>query len=442
MTDKMLYYSLIAAFSGFLFGFDLGILSAANLTLRHIWTSPDFFHGPFILSISLFGTLVGAVGGFIPCDKFGRKNSLFWAGVFFLVSAIGTSLSTDPYFFSVCRFIGGLAIGLFSIAGPTYIAEISPDNLRGRTVGSFQLNIVLGVLLGFISYYFLSTYLESNAWRVMFGVQGILTLVFLILVLEIPESPRWLFLHRYDEEKIREIFEVLYARSKDQIDPILKNLNDERDNLTDTTNKVSGLIGSALIFVILISFFNQASGINFILYNANELIGKNGFGSNNSALVVILFCGINLIFTLWGISIIDKLGRKYLMILGSIGYILGCFLIILKYWFDFSHILGFFGILIFIASHAIGQGIVIWVFISEIFPFHLRAKGYSIGVSIHWGTVAIITYFGPKIILGYNPLIVLSIFLICLFIQLLFVIFIMPETNKKSLEIIASEHPP
>jgi len=206
MKNRPTYYAVIASLSGFLFGFDTVVISGANLPIKDLWQTSDWFHGVFIMSVALWGTLLGAALGNIPTDRIGRKNTLFWIAVFYFISAVGTALATDPYFFSAYRFIGGLAIGVSTIAAPAYISEISPYQNRGKLVGMFQMNIVLGILLAFISNYVLSGIGGVNDWRLMMGIEAIPSMIFLLLVIYIPESPRWLIVQ---EKKITEGLNIL-----------------------------------------------------------------------------------------------------------------------------------------------------------------------------------------------------------------------------------------
>jgi MFS transporter, SP family, xylose:H+ symportor len=211
MNDRPIYYTAIASLSGFLFGFDTIVISGANLPIKALWNTTEWFHGIFIMSVALWGTLLGAVLGNIPCDRIGRKNTLFWIAVFYFISAIGTALATDPYFFSIYRFLGGIAIGISAIAAPAYISEISPYQNRGKFVGIFQFNIVLGILLAFVSNYALSGVCGANDWRLMMGIEAIPALIFLFLVINIPESPRWLIVKKNKVEKGLEILRGIFG---------------------------------------------------------------------------------------------------------------------------------------------------------------------------------------------------------------------------------------
>jgi MFS transporter, SP family, xylose:H+ symportor len=433
MSQKSIYYSIISALCGLLFGFDTAVISGANLPLKALWGTSEWFHGFFIISVVLWGTLVGAILGNFPCDALGRKNTLFWIGVLFFISALGTALATDPFVFSFYRFIGGLAIGTSTIAAPTYISEIAPEQFRGRLVGFFQINIVTGILLAYISNYLISDFGGSNNWRFMLGVEAIPALAFLLLVVNIPESPRWLIIWKKNEVKALEVLRVIFGN--DQVSPqnIINNIKTEQNDLKFPKDPIQKN-KNAFILAFFIAFFNQVSGINFILYYSPEIMEKAGFATEESLLSAIFIGVVNLIFTFWGISLIDKMGRKYLMLIGSTGYLIGLSLIIYGFYYPSSPSLNLLGILTFIAAHAIGQGTVIWVFISEIFNNSQRAKGQSFGAGVHWAMASIITLFGSALINYLEPWLIFFAFLVFMCFQMLFAIFIMPETKGIPLE--------
>ncbi len=433
MSQNTIYYSLIAALSGFLFGFDTVVISGANLPIKALWSTSEWFHGFFIMSVALWGTFFGAILGNIPCDRIGRKSTLFWIGVLYFVSAFGTALATDPLIFSFYRFLGGLAIGASTIVAPTYISEIAPYKFRGKLVGFFQINIVLGILIAFISNYIFTGVGGANDWRYMLGVEALPALLFVFLVVKIPESPRWLIIKKNKEFKGMEVLKQIFG--EDTISPqnILKNIRKEQQRLTYP--KIEGKIKSnAFMLAFFIAFFNQASGINFILYYTPEIMEKTGFATEESLLGAIFIGGANVVFTLWSLSLIDKMGRKHLMVIGSTGYLLSLSMIVYGFYYQVSPVFNLIGIIIFISAHAIGQGSVIWVFISEIFPNKKRAKGQSFGAGVHWAMAALVTLFGPALINALQPWQIFLIFLVFMCFQFLFVIFIMPETKGKPLE--------
>ncbi|WP_200976778.1 sugar porter family MFS transporter [Echinicola sp. 20G] len=425
------YYSIIVSISGFLFGFDTAVISGANLPLKLLWETSEWFHGFFIMSVALWGTVIGALFGGIPCNKIGRKNTLFWIGVFFLVSSIGTASATDPYIFSFYRFIGGLAIGASSIAAPTYVSEISQAYHRGRQVGLYQINIVTGILLAYISNYFLQGVGGSNDWRWMLAAEVIPALLFLAFILDIPESPRWLVLKKQNLTAARKV--LAKTSNPQQIDTILSTI--QKDSIQSKKLKLFSNKNKFILFLAAaIAFFNQFSGINFILYYAPEIMEKAGYVTSTSLLGAVYIGCTNLVFTLVGMYLIDRTGRKSLMLVGSMGYILSLAMISYGFYTNSSpsFILSF--ILLFIASHGIGQGAVIWVFIAEIFPTKIRAMGQSFGAGIHWAAAAIITLFGAVLIDNLAPYQIFIIFFSMMLLQVGFVWFIMPETKGIELE--------
>tara|TARA_B100000287_G_scaffold435275_1_gene502791 strand:+ start:189 stop:1502 length:1314 start_codon:yes stop_codon:yes gene_type:complete len=431
-NKKIFFWSISVALSGFLFGFDTVVISGANLPIRELWNTSPLFHGVFIMSMALWGTVIGALLGSYPCDKLGRKKTLVVIGLLFLVSAVGSALAWDPYSFSFFRFIGGLGVGASSVASPTYISEISNKENRGRLVALYQFNIVLGILIAYFSNYLLQGFGGDIDWRFMLGIEAIPSIFFLLSIIKIPESPRWLILFANKDKKAKEILNIMYDGKgvDNKVLEIRKGFNDNNQSL------FSKPFFTQLKLAFLISFFNQLSGINFVLYYAPQILESAGFGTSDSLMSSISIGFINLLFTLLGVRLIDSFGRKFLMYVGSFGYIISlisigsCFLLELN-----SNILLTF-ILLFVASHAIGQGAVIWVFISEIFPNSVRAKGQSFGSGIHWVFAAIITAITPYVIdlLGNNPGLIFFFFGLMMIFQLIFVYRTMPETRKTSLE--------
>lgn len=425
------FYTHLAALSGLLFGFDTVVISGANLPLKAVWETSDWFHGFFIMSVALWGTVLGALFGSIPCNKIGRKNTLFWIGVFFLISALGTALATDPFMFSFFRFIGGIAIGASSIAAPTYISEISNASHRGRKVMQYQLFIVVGIVLAYTSNFILQGVGGSNDWRWMLAAELLPALVYLGLILEIPESPRWLLLYKKDEGAALRVLNKITSSKK--AEAILNSI--KADNLKKQTTKLfSPQHRFSLLLAGSMAAFNQLSGINFILYYAPEIMEKAGFMTSVSLLGAVLIGGTNLIFTFIGMKLIDYRGRRSLMWMGTIGYLVSLSSISLCFYLNLAPWLILTFILLFIAAHGIGQGAVIWVFISEIFPNQCRAQGQSFGAGVHWTTAALITLFGAVLIDSFAAYQIFLGFGILMLFQLLFVAFIMPETKGEELE--------
>lgn len=430
MNNKILRWSLIASFAGFLFGFDTVVISGADKTLQILWNSSDVFHGSVVMAMALWGTVIGALFGGIPTNKIGRKKTLLIIGILFSISAAGSALSNDPFVFAFFRFLGGLGIGASTIAAPAYISEIAPAKDRGRLVGLYQFNIVLGILCAFLSNYLLSD-IGPNAWRWMLGIQVFPSIIYTLMAFSIPESPRWLYsMIRIEEAKL--IFDKI--GSKEDVQSILEDLGNNSNNTPLHENIFIKKYRFQLILVFLIAAFNQLSGINAFLYYAPRIFEEAGLGAKTALLSSIGIGFINLIFTLIGVYLIDRLGRRKLMIYGSIGYIFSLSMVATSFYLNWTGLAvpGF--LFLFIASHAIGQGAVIWVFISEIFPNHLRASGQSFGSSVHWVLAAIIPSMVPILFTSFGVGNVFAFFAFMMVFQLLFVIFMMPETKGISLE--------
>jgi sugar porter (SP) family MFS transporter len=433
--NKVRNWSLTVAIAGFLFGFDTVVISGANLPIKELWNTTPLFHGIFIMSMALWGTVLGSLLGGIPCDKWGRKKTLFWIGILFLVSAIGSALAPNPYFFSFFRFIGGIGVGASSVAAPIYISEISTPENRGKLGTLFQFNIVFGILIAFFSNYLLEGFGGANDWRWMIGIVALPALVYSIIITQIPDSPRWLILKKRDDATAIKVLEMIYSKD-DALDNFYEIKNDLIEDSTFKETVFSHKYKLPLILAFLIAFFNQLSGINFILYYAPEILEMAGLGSKESLMNSILIGVTNLIFTLAGMKLIDVLGRRQLMIIGSIGYILSLGMVALAFFNNLGPVVLMVSILVFIASHAIGQGAVIWVFISEIFPNNVRANGQSFGTGIHWIFAALITLAGPVVIdlFKVNPWPIFAFFAFMMVLQFIFVLFMMPETKGLSLE--------
>ena len=430
---KLFYWSVTVAVAGFLFGFDTIVISGADQPIQELWNTSDLFHGWFIMSMALWGTVLGALLGGIPCDAIGRKKTLFWIGVLYLVSALGSALAWNPYVFSFFRFIGGVGVGASSVAAPIYIAEIASAKQRGRLVASYQFNIVFGILIAFLSNFFIGQWIEEQAWRWMLGVEAIPALIYTLLVLGVPNSPRWLMTKRNDEAGARAVLSDVYP--PEEVEEAINAIKDTRIEPTKAS-VFSGKFNKVLLLAFLLAMFNQLSGINFVLYYAPRLLEAAGIGAEDALLQSTSIGLVNLIFTLFGIYLIDRAGRKQLMLIGSIGYIISLAVVAWCYFADANTIILLTFVLVFIASHAIGQGAVIWVFISEIFPNEVRAAGQSWGTGTHWVFAALITAFTPFFIglVNDDPWPLFIFFCIAMVFQLLWVIFSMPETKGKSLE--------
>jgi len=439
-SGNLLGISLIAALAGFIFGFDTVVISGANLPIKNLWHTSPWFHGFFIMSMALWGTVVGALFGGIPTELYGRKKVLLWVGVLFSLSAIGSAFAPGPYSFSFFRFIGGLGIGVSSVAAPTYISEISTPATRGRLGAMYQFNIVFGILVAFLSNYFFEGMGGANSWRWMLGVMAIPSLIYTVMVFGIPESPRWLIAKKND---LTTAAKVLLRLGVSNVEEVISSVTTSIKHETSaghTSRFFSSKYKTILWLAFMVAFFNQLSGINFILYYAPEILERAGLASKESLLNSIAIGGTNLIFTFVGLYLIDKLGRKTLLTIGSVGYIVSLAMVA---WAFYSHASPTFllvFLLLFVASHAIGQGAVIWVFISEIFPNKVRATGQSFGASVHWVFAALITLLTPVFldaqngIFKDNPWPIFAFFAFMMVLQLIWVLTKVPETKGVSLE--------
>ncbi len=430
-NNKILFWSLTVALAGFLFGFDTVVISGADLALQKLWARGEMFHGFVVMSSALWGTVVGAIFGGIPTDKMGRKSTLFWIGIFYTVSAVGSALANDPWTFAFFRFLGGLGVGASTIAAPAYISEIAPPKDRGRLVASYQFNIVLGILIAFVSNYLLRN-VGENAWRWMMGVEAFPAFLYTLLVLLVPESPRWLLTKRHDRASATKVLEIMMpaAEATQEIERILVHETTATPGETIFIKKYR----FPLILAFLIAFFNQFSGINAFLYYAPRIFEAAGLESSSALLSSIGIGIINIIFTLIGLSLIDRFGRKQLMYICSFGYIVSLSLVAIAFFMEWKGMAVPIFLFLFIASHAIGQGTVIWVFISEIFPNHLRASGQAFGSSTHWVLAAVIPSFVPVLFTAIGAGWVFLIFTFMMVLQLVFVLFLMPETKGVPLE--------
>ncbi|MFT4790603.1 MAG: SP family arabinose:H+ symporter-like MFS transporter [Arcticibacterium sp.] len=430
MNSKILKFSIITALAGFLFGFDVVVISGADKKLQALWDSSDSFHGWVVMGMALWGTVLGAIFGGIPTDKLGRKKTLFWIGILYSVSAIGSALSNDPITFAVFRFLGGVGVGISTIAAPAYISEIAPAKDRGRLVGLYQFMLVFGILVAFFSNYLLSGSGE-NDWRWMMGVEAFPAIIYTIFIMAVPKSPRWLVLKNRNEEAAEALKKI---GSNEDIDTFISAVKWRNEDPDRKENIFMKKYRFPLMLAFFIAFFNQFSGINAFLYYAPRIFEEAGLGESTALLSSIGIGATNLLFTFIGIYLIDKLGRRQLMYIGSVGYIISLSLVAAAFYFEWTGMAVPAFLFLFIASHAIGQGTIIWVFISEVFPNHLRGAGQSFGTSTHWVLAAIIPSMVPWLFgtIGAAP--VFAFFAFMMVLQLVFVHFIMPETKGISLE--------
>ena len=431
--NKIFLWSLVVALGGFLFGFDTAVISGAEQSIQAYWTLTSVEHG-LTVSIALIGTVIGSLVGGIPCERIGRRNTLMVIAAMYLVSSLGTAFATNWHVFLLFRFLGGIGVGASSVTAPVYISEIAPADKRGRLVALFQFNIVLGILLSYFSNYLIGQEGET-AWRWMLGVQAFPSLLFLILLQLIPESPRWLILKKGKLEEAAAILkEVMPLGYEVEIENI-KNSRQQNSGLANVNQLLSRKYRFPVLLAVAFAVFNQVSGINAIIYYAPRIFEMTGLGRNSSLLSTVGIGVVNFIFTIIAINFIDRIGRKTLMLIGSIGLIATLGLVAQAFYsHNFSGWSVIIYLLFYIAFFALSQGAVIWVFIAEIFPNQVRAKGQTLGSSTHWVMAAIIAFSFPMLaekLGGGNTFLFFSIMMV---LQLVFVWKVMPETKGKSLE--------
>jgi len=443
--------ALIAALGGFLFGFETVVISGAEQTLEKIWHLSSGWQG-FTVSSSLLGTILGSLIAGFPAQRYGRKKTLQVVAVFFIVAAVGCASVSAWALFVFFRIIGGLAVGASSVIAPMYISEIAPAKLRGRLAGSFQLNIVAGIFIAYLTNFAFSG-IGPDAWRWMLGVMIIPAVLFWILLLSIPESPRWLILNHNVAAAVPILGKLGEANVEAAINTIRESVHED---LPGASNE--GLFQrryiKPILYAVLLAMFNQLSGINAILYYAPRIFKMAGFDEAQAYLQPVYIGAANLLFTLIAMTVIDKFGRKKLLIVGSLGMIV--FLGLTALFFKNVDVAGAAGaaavagggnkfvllyLIGFIAFFAFSQGAVIWVFISEIFPNSVRSKGGSLGSFTHWIMAAIISWTFPVIVEGstFGGFYSFTFYSVMMLLHLLFVWRFLPETKGRTLEEIQKE---
>jgi sugar porter (SP) family MFS transporter len=434
-NHKVFFWSIVVALGGFLFGFDTAVISGAERSIQELWQLSVFEHG-LTISIALIGTVLGALFGGIPSDRLGRKKTLFWIALLYLVSAIGSALATDWLAFMFFRLIGGLGVGASSVAAPMYISEISPAHSRGRLVALFQFNVVFGILVSYLSNYLLAGTSE-NDWRWMLGVEAFPSLAFLVAILFVPESPRWLITKKGRTDEARDILQMANSAGTDVNAIVSDIINASKITAQQpgNTSFFSRQYRTPIMLAVLFAIFNQVSGINAIIYYAPRIFEMAGLGKSSALLSSAGIGLINFLFTLLGMNLIDRFGRRTLMLIGSVGLILTLGLVATAFYFEeFGNYSVPVYLFVYIAFFALSQGSVIWVFISEIFPNEVRAYGQSLGSFTHWFMAAVIAFTFPYLSQSLGGGNTFLFFCIMMVLQLLFVWRIMPETKGTSLE--------
>lgn len=428
--QRLFFWSLTAALGGFLFGFDTAVISGVEQSLQSLWKLSVWEHG-LTVSIALIGTVLGSMLGGIPAERLGRKKTLFWIAVLYLMASLGTALAPTWSIFLIFRFLGGLGVGASSVAAPMYITEISPAKSRGRLVGMFQFNVVFGILIAYLSNFLLAG-VGAEPWRWMLGVQAIPSLIFLITVLNIPESPRWLLLK---QGKTAEAREVLNLIDPDTAEQTLVAIEQSNHHTVASTRLFTATHRTPVMLAVLFAVFNQVSGINAIIYYAPRIFEMTGLGKSSALLSSAGLGLMNLIAMIISMNLIDRYGRRTLMKIGSIGVIIALALVARAFYTeDFSGMTVPLLLFAYIAFFSFSQGAVIWVFISEIFPNEVRASGQALGSFTHWFMAAIITFTFPYLSGQFGGGNTFLFFTIMMVLQLLFVLRMMPETKGTSLE--------
>ncbi len=432
MNSRIFFWSLTSALAGFLFGFDTVVISGAEKTIQALWGLSPGLHG-IAMASALYGTVVGSLLGGWPADRFGRKATLLWIGVLYFAGAVGSGLAPNVTVFIIARVIGGLGIGISTVVAPMYIAEIAPAKHRGQLAGMFQFNIVFGILIAYVSNALLAG-TGPNAWRWMLGVAAFPSFLYAVFCFGLPESPRWLLSRKDDRAAGMRVLqriepEASAAEIASQADAIIAASTEKVSSGNFWTKRLR----KPILLAILIAFFNQLSGINAILYFAPRIFELTGLGAKAALLQSIGIGATNLVFTFVGLWLIDRLGRRTLLYIGSFGYIASLGLVA---WAFFTGHLTLVPICIFafIAAHSVGQGTVIWVFISEIFPNRHRAEGQTLGSFTHWIFAALLTTFFPRIVTAFPPGYVFSFFAFMMTLQLIWVKTLVPETKGVPLE--------
>ena len=437
MNATLLRCSVIAALGGLLFGFDTAVISGTTDHLREVFDLEGFGLG-FTVASALIGTILGALFASHPADRLGRRATLVWIAFFYFVSAVGSAAAWDWHSFLIFRWLGGLGVGASSVVAPMYIAEISPPQFRGRLVAITQFNIVFGILLAYMSNYGVAL-MDFGAieWRVMFGIEALPAAVFFALMFLTPRSPRWLVAQGRSEEAAAVLGMVGAADVRKELQEIEASLAESAASAREPL--LQRKYQRPVLLAIAISTFNQLSGINALMYYAPHIFRMAGAGTDSSLAQAVIIGCTNLVFTMAALLVIDKIGRRKIMVVGSIGYIVSLAATAAAFYAygtdftPFGSAVVLTSLMVFIASHAFGQGSVIWVFLSEIFPNRVRAQGQALGSFTHWVFAALISWTFPMIaeMSGGHTFAFYSSMMV---LQLIWVLKVMPETKGVPLE--------
>ncbi len=437
MNPTLLRCSIIAALGGLLFGFDTAVISGTTDHLKRVFDLEGGGLG-FTVASALIGTILGAVFASYPSDRIGRRSTLIWIAILYFVSAVGSAAAWDWYSFLAFRLLGGLGVGASSVVAPMYIAEISPPKFRGRLVAITQFNIVLGILVAYMSNYGVAL-LDFGAieWRIMFGIEALPAAIFFALMFLTPRSPRWLVAQGRSAEAAR-VLEMVGAED------VGRELREIEESLAQTAKSAKEPLFQEkhrrpVSLAVAIATFNQLSGINALMYYAPHIFRMAGAGEDSSLAQAVIVGCTNLVFTMAALLVIDRFGRCKLMVVGSIGYILSLAATAAAFYrygtefTDFGSTVVLVSLMVFIASHAFGQGAVIWVYLSEVFPNRVRAKGQALGSFTHWVFAALISWTFP-VIADLSGGHTFAFYASMMVLQLIWALKIMPETKGVPLE--------
>jgi SP family arabinose:H+ symporter-like MFS transporter len=431
LNSTLLKATAVGALGGLLFGFDTAVIAGTthSLTLTFGLTPRQL---GLTVAMALIGTIIGAMSAGIPGQRWGARETLRVLAVFYVLSALGCAFAVNWPMLLIARFIGGLGIGGSSVLGPVYIAELAPARLRGRLVGLFQINIVLGILLAYFSNYVIGTFgLGVNEWRWQFGVAAIPAILFLVMLFGIPPSSRWLVTQKRIDEARAVLISMGAEDPENELREIIASVHLEREQTSEPLFVKKYRL--PIFLAITIGMFNQLSGINAILYYLNDIFAAAGYSKISGDLQAVAIGAMNLVATLLGMTLIDKLGRKTLLLIGSVGTAL-CLAGVAKIFFTHTHQNYLIWLLVtYIAFFAVSQGAVIWVYIGEVFPNRVRSKGQALGSSAHWIMNAIIAYTFPQVAKssGAYPFMFFAAMMV---LQFFVVLFFYPETKNVTLE--------
>jgi MFS transporter, SP family, arabinose:H+ symporter len=430
LNSTLLKSAIVAALGGLLFGFDTAVISGTTRALTDLYHLTPWLLGVTVTS-ALVGTIIGSMVAGIPGDRIGRRDSLRILAILYLVSALGCAFAWNWSALVAFRFIGGLGIGGSSVLGPMYIAELAPAKYRGRLVGLFQFNVVLGILLAYFSNYLVGVFQSGpDEWRWKFGVPALPAALFLALLFGIPRSPRWLAKQGRVDEARTVLLQIGEENAEQELQDIVQSLDTEH---VGSGNLFTWKYRLPIFLAVSIGMFNQLSGINAILYYMNDIFIQAGFSKLSGDLQAVAIGGTNLLFTMIAMSVIDRIGRKTLLLVGSIGTALSLGGVAYIFFTHQHQSLLVWLLVGFIAFFAFSQGAVIWVFIGEVFPNQVRAKGQSLGSFSHWFMNGLISLTFPLMAAssGAYPFVFFSAMMV---LQFFVVAFSYPETKGVSLE--------